>query len=98
MDLRRVYGSSKMANEFQWYSASVDVNGPSNPGISAVTGTLATLVGVRCKAPNSVVVLLGTTVATDNPVAELISDLNISDQSPSVNGALTFINYYSTIK
>lgn len=80
---------------FQWDAAVVDVNGAANPGAAAVTRTLSTPLGVRCEAIVNVNFLLSAGALTDNPAAILLSDLSISDQTPSVTGALTFENYYS---
>jgi hypothetical protein len=78
---------------FQWDTAVIDV-AATNPGTSAVTRTLSTPPGIRTRARLSVGGLF-TTPASDNFAAVLISDLSISDQSPSVTSVSSLASYSS---
>jgi hypothetical protein len=77
-----------------WFNLSTPVNDVSaaNPGSSAVTRTLSVPVGVRVRAILGVFVL-ASDASADGPAAVYVSDLSVSDASPSYSGAASIAVY-----
>lgn len=81
---------------FAWDVWSQDV-AATNPGTAAVTRTMNTPLGVRVNGMFTVSWFNSTGIVADNPAQILISDLSISDQTPSVAGAVANIGVYSSV-
>jgi hypothetical protein len=80
-------------DDFRWLVPVLDVNS-TNPGTSAVTRTLTLPVGIRINAMLSSVAL-GSGASADNPAAVFISDLSITDSTPSTtfNSIFSFTGF-----